>query len=249
MVERLTYRQAISFHLGAGALLTRLGAQESLQAAGRAVARRCTSGQEGHTLMAGKNLLSVGLELASDDVEDCGFESDISLLDWDIVLFRPDIGQYVLYGAEQYLGQPSLSESSSFHLKTQCDHWRRQIKDAVASGKTVIVFLCDLQQVYVDSGQREYSGTGRNQRTTRIVSLYSNYLAIPAELHPTSVRGSGIKLGPRKMDAISAYWQEFGGVSEYRVTLGNQELRRADADACSSRRGNLLRMPSSTASR
>jgi len=174
--------------------------------------------------MAGKNLLSVGLELASDDVEDCGFESDISLLDWDIVLFRPDIGQYVLYGAEQYLGQPSLSESSSFHLKTQCDHWRRQIKDAVASGKTVIVFLCDLQQVYVDSGQREYSGTGRNQRTTRIVSLYSNYLAIPAELHPTSVRGSGIKLGPRKMDAISAYWQEFGGVSEYRVTLGNQEL-------------------------
>jgi hypothetical protein len=173
--------------------------------------------------MAVKRLLTVGFELASDDVEHCDFRSDMSLLDWDVILFRPRIDHY-LRDEGQYQGKPSLSSHSSFRLREQCDHWRREIRDAVASGKTVVVFLPELQQVYIDTGQREYSGTGRNQKVTHLVSLYGNYSAIPAELTPVSSRGSGMKLAPRGTEAIAPYWREFGGVSQYKVTLGNQKL-------------------------
>lgn len=169
--------------------------------------------------MTAKKLLSVGFELASDDVQYCDFQEDISLLDWDIVLFKPVIGSYFSYTADYYQGKPSLSDSSSFHLKEQCDHWRREIKDAFDSGKTVIVFLSELQEVYVDTGERRHSGTGRNQKTTRIVALHNNYSVIPATLSPIGTKGAAIKLATRNADVIAPYWKEFEEVSQYKVVL------------------------------
>ncbi|MFZ2452517.1 MAG: hypothetical protein WAW36_18575 [Methylovulum miyakonense] len=143
--------------------------------------------------MSIKKILSVGFELASNDVKYCNIQSDASLLDWDIVLFKPNMDSYLSY-AEIFQGKPSLSDSYSFQLKERCEHWRREIKDAVESGKTVIVFLSELQEVYVDTGQRTYSGTGRNQKTTRHVSLHSNYTTIPEAIKPISTKGTAIKL-------------------------------------------------------
>jgi len=77
--------------------------------------------------MAKKKILSVGAELAVDDVEYCDFDSDASLLDWDIVLFKPVINEFTSY-ADHYQGKPSLSDSSSFSLKERSEHWRREIK-------------------------------------------------------------------------------------------------------------------------
>lgn len=169
--------------------------------------------------MTAKKILSVGFELASADVTYSGFEERISLLDWDIVLFKPVIGSYLTYSRDYYQGKPSLSDSASFRLKEQCDHWRREIKDAFDSGKTVIVFLSELQEVYVDTGERRYSGTGRNQKTTQIVSLHNNYSAIPATLSPISTKGTAIKLANRNADVIAPYWKEFEEVSQYKVIL------------------------------
>ncbi|MCC8986408.1 MAG: hypothetical protein LM523_01620 [Candidatus Contendobacter sp.] len=169
--------------------------------------------------MAAKKILSVGFELASNDVTYCDFQEDISLLDWDIVLFKPVIGSYLTYSSDYYQGKPSLSDSSSFRLKEQCDHWHREIKDAFDSGKTVIVFLSELHEVYVDTGERRYSGTGRNQKTTRIVSLHNNYSVIPATLSPVSTKGAAIKLATRNADVIATYWKEFEEVSQYKVLL------------------------------
>lgn len=169
--------------------------------------------------MAAKNILSVGFELASDDVTHSDFDAKISLLDWDIVLFKPLIGSYLAYSSDYYQGKPSLSDSSSFRLKEQSDHWRREIKDAFDSGKTVIVFLSELQEVYIDTGERRYSGTGRNQKTTRIVSLYNNYSAIPFTLNPISTKGAAIKLANRNADVIAPYWKEFEEASQYKVVL------------------------------
>ena len=72
--------------------------------------------------MAAKEILSIGFELASDDVQYFDFESDISLLDWDIILFKPIINSYVSCLEDYYQGKPSLSDSTSFRLKEQCDH-------------------------------------------------------------------------------------------------------------------------------
>lgn len=121
--------------------------------------------------------------------------------------------------ADYYQGKPSLNDGSSFELKECCEHWRREIKQAVEIGKTVIVYLTRLQEVYVDTGQRTYSGTGRNRQTTRHVVLYNNYQAIPANLSPVATTGSSMKLAGKGAEILAPYWAEFADYSEYRVLL------------------------------
>src|SRR5439155_23348942 len=44
------------------------------------------------TDMSAKKILTVGAELASADTQYTSFASKLSLLDWDIILFKPEIG-------------------------------------------------------------------------------------------------------------------------------------------------------------
>jgi len=173
--------------------------------------------------MSTKKILAVGINLASEDVTYCSFDTNISLLDWDIILFRPDISSFLSY-ADSYQGKHSLNDSSSFRLKERSEHWRREINDAVQSGKTVVIYLPDLLQVYVDSGNRTYSGTGRNQRTTRLVDLYDNYRCIPAVLGPVGAKGTSIKLSTKGADVIAGYWKEFAKDSNYEVILTAKDI-------------------------
>jgi len=166
-----------------------------------------------------KKILTIGLEMASDQIETLEFNSKASLLDWDIVLFRPDVSYFYSYSHDTYQGKPSLDDSASFRLKESCEHWRREIKQAVEAGKTVLVYLAPLQEVYIDTGKREYSGTGRNQKTTRIVALYNNYASIPFQLNPVSATGSAMRLVPLGAEVLAPYWSELGPLSEYKVLL------------------------------
>ena len=47
--------------------------------------------------MAKKQILSIECEIPGGFSEFVDFESDISLLDWDIILFRPDILSLISY--------------------------------------------------------------------------------------------------------------------------------------------------------
>jgi len=167
--------------------------------------------------MSARRILTIGFELASSATQHESFLSKPSLLDWDIILFKPQMGYFEYY--EHYQGKPSLTDSGSFQLKDACEHWRREIKQAFEAGKTVIIFLPTLEEVYVDTGQRSYSGTGRNQRTTRIVAEYNNYQAIPATLSPVSSAGSSMKLSTHGAYVLASYWSEFESVSQYKVIL------------------------------
>lgn len=168
-----------------------------------------------------KNILTIGFELASDGAHYETFRSKISLLDWDIVLFRSLISEFIDF-RYTYQGKPSLNDTSSFQLKECCEHWRREIKQAVEAGKTVIAFLAPVQDVYIDTGERQYSGTGRNQKTTRIVDQYTNYAALPLNLKPVNATGSAMKLVPLGAEILAPYWAEFGPISEYKVLLAEE---------------------------
>jgi hypothetical protein len=169
--------------------------------------------------MSKRKIITVGLELASPDTEYASFRSNISLLDWDIVLFKPQIEDFISIYPEYFQGKPSLGDRESFRLRECCEHWRREIKQAVEANKTVIVFLPTLREVYIDTGERSYSGTGRSQKTTRIVNLYNNYQAIPANLSPVNTSGNSMKLSLRGSKYLLAYWTEFENVSQYQVIL------------------------------
>jgi len=142
-----------------------------------------------------KKILTIGLDLASDAAHEEEFRSKASLLDWDIVLFKPDIFELTLQRETEHRGKPSLTDSASFALKEACTHWHQEIKQAIETGKTVVVFLPSIQEVYVASGQYEYSGTGWAEFST--VSEYKVLL-------PTDAKGTCLvtKHGDRPVGAI-----------------------------------------------
>jgi hypothetical protein len=166
-----------------------------------------------------KKILTVGIELASDATHHEEFESKASLLDWDIVLFKPVIFELTLRRGDDYQGKPCLTDDASFALKEACEHWRREIKQAIETGKTVIVFLPPVEEVFVATGDYEYSGTGRNARKTRLVAPHTNYSTLPVSLKPISGTGSAIKLSQKGADVIAPYWAEFSADSQYKVLL------------------------------
>jgi hypothetical protein len=171
-----------------------------------------------------RKILTVGLELASDAATHTSFSSKTSLLDWDIVLFKPAISEFVDDYYSTFQGKPSLGDSASFVAKECCEHWRREIKQAVEAGKTVLVYLPPVYEVYVDTGQRSYSGTGRSQKTTRHVSLLTNYDAIPTKVDPVVASGASMKLAVKGADVLASYWSEFSARSTFQVVLSAPDV-------------------------
>lgn len=85
-----------------------------------------------------KKILTVGFDLVGDNIESATFSDKNSLLDWDIVLFRPNISQITTYayGNDEYLGKLCLNDSKSFALREACAHWRREITQGCRRGQT-----------------------------------------------------------------------------------------------------------------
>lgn len=167
-----------------------------------------------------KKILSIGFEFPGGVAEYVPFLFDQSLLDADIVIFEPDISpHFSSYYGEKYKGKPLLSESDSFRLVEDSSHWRSELKTAFDSGKTIIVFLSELQEVYIHTGEKEFSGTGRSQVAKNIVAPYNNYKAIPLDLGKIVPKGGKEIEVVKDLKFLASYWKEFAPYSGYEVYL------------------------------
>lgn len=165
-----------------------------------------------------KVVLSVGFMFPGGFTEFVPLDSRRSLLDADVVVFRPSIDPWMQVESH-YQGRPSLYDSASFELKNASSHWRQQIQMAVTAGKNVFVFFSRLCEVWVDTGQKTYSGTGRNARATRHVESYTNYMMLPS-FAGRILEGEGTQMSLAKSGQwIADYWHQFGARSAYRVTF------------------------------
>lgn len=123
-----------------------------------------------------KKIISVGFYIPGHD--DCySHKSSQSLLDADIVVFEPDLSCYSK--SHLYKGKLSFDENDSFLIKEHTEHWRSEIATALEDGKTVFVFMGQYKKIFVHTGEKKFSGTGKNTRTTNIVSQYDNYKFLP----------------------------------------------------------------------
>ncbi len=171
-----------------------------------------------------KNIIVIGTGLPHDELEFESLHSQISLLDYDISVFNPDISSFYGYSLDHYLGKPSLNDTNSFKLQEQLAHWRREILGAVRAGKTVFLLLNELQEVYVATGEKSFSGTGRNRQVTRHVTSYSNYALIPGGINVVNSKGTSMTLCG-KDNVLATYWAELGTVSEFRVFVSDEGVR------------------------
>ena len=118
-----------------------------------------------------KKIISIGYEIPSHSNWHFAYSSNQSLLDADIVLFEPDFSNYHLDYPEHYQGKPLYNKNSSFDLQEDSQYWRTELSTALEAGKSVFVFFTKFEDIFVHTGNTQYSGTGRNARATNIVSI------------------------------------------------------------------------------
>lgn len=163
-----------------------------------------------------KRVFSVGYNFPGGVVQQINYQSRQTLLDADSIIFQPDISPSD--SGEGYQGKPVLYESTSFEAKENNSHWRSELSSAYAAGKLIIIYLNAPQTVFIDTGQRNYSGTGRNRATTRIVDQLFSYSSLPINLTTQISSGTNVVLSA-KTDYLAAYWKEFGAASPFQTMI------------------------------
>ena len=126
-----------------------------------------------------KQIVAVGCYVPDPDIESVPFKSNRSILDADIVIFCPTLKDYVTDST--YAGQPVISQSDSVELKRHTDHWKSELTIALEHSKTVFLFLEEIGDCHIHSGQQEISGTGRSRRVSNIVYSYGPYSSVPLD--------------------------------------------------------------------
>lgn len=160
-----------------------------------------------------KKIISIEFKLPGKGIKAHDFYSCQSLLDGDIIVFDPDISGY--YSVESYNGKPLLSEKSSFELQESTNRWRRELHIALEAGKSVFWFLRAKQEVFVYTGRKDFSGSGRSRVTTKIVDSITNYGCLPVSLGAIeAARGSAI-IQNGHLGVLAGYWSDFAQHSSY----------------------------------
>lgn len=128
-------------------------------------------------------IIGVGFDCPSID-ECIEFDSKSSLSDGDIVIFKSDFYE-TSYKSPNYpstfQGKKLYDVDSSFKVIEHSEHWQSEISNLLVGGKTVVVMLTEKTEVYIHTGRKEVSGTGRNRKETEIVEFYDNYRFMPVK--------------------------------------------------------------------
>ncbi len=176
--------------------------------------------------MAAKTIFTVGFQLPTKDIfQYQSFHSNASLLDADIILFEPNLVYQTDYINPTFQGKPSLSEASSTQCLEAIKHWREELKMAFESGKTIIIFMKAIEEVFYSTGQKQYSGTGKNTRTTNIVDIVENYKMIPIDFKNKKVaNGKNIKF-TQPANFLKPYWELVKDFTDYQLYFEDENVQ------------------------
>lgn len=161
-------------------------------------------------------LLDCGFTLKNAD--SVPFTSDYSVFDYDLVIWDPRgtlahyEGQYVSH----YRGRPAPNEADSVVLAGAVDRRNREFRDFLDHGRALVVIASPAQIVWIDTGDRTTSGTGRNQKVTKMVKDVDLMSVLPFEYE--AIEGSGVAL-ELAAESANDLWQETRTGWLYRCTL------------------------------
>lgn len=149
------------------------------------------------------------------------FKGDISVFDYDLVLWNPErsLARYGGYRSE-YRGRDALDDSSSAALRRDVERRRAEFREFVDAGRVFAVIVPGDSTVFADTGQRTYSGTGRNRQTTRIVSEVEILAAAPVDLQRSL--GSGIELAAAS-EVGTSLLRAIGESAAYKCTIDRMD--------------------------
>lgn len=171
-----------------------------------------------------KNIITIGFELPGHSDLCHAYSTNQSLLDADVIIFEPDFDSYSLDSYDShYNGKCCYDKNDSFRLQEDTSHWKKELSTALGFGKTVFVFFKKFEDCYIHTGQKQFSGTGRNTRTTNIVTGYHNYNFFPVDL-PTIIPKEGKEIVFNGNSVFSPLWKEFQKYFKYESYLDGKVL-------------------------
>ncbi|MFL5816209.1 MAG: hypothetical protein ACJ76L_01280 [Conexibacter sp.] len=171
--------------------------------------------------MATQPLTVIALDWPTTDarVHSVSYGSRTTLLDYDVALWSPAglLQRYQRDRYPTYQGLPNLSEDSSFAIKRDISRRREEMARFLSLGKTLVVELPTPTSWYVDSGERQYSGTGRNRQRTTLVTSMSLTDAFPWSVDLKAAEGSKMRL--KTGEPFASFWQAMGEWFDYHAYM------------------------------
>jgi hypothetical protein len=119
------------------------------------------------------------------------------VLGHDLVILDPSAAFETYRGAypSSYKGLTSFSESQTAKISSDTARRRREFTAVLKGGGTLALLTPPPLRAYIDTGQRTYSGTGRNQKTTIHVAPFDFFEELcPIEIQTELARGNNITL-------------------------------------------------------
>lgn len=157
-------------------------------------------------------LLFLDSELHSRGATKASFQGDISVFDFDAVIWDPEetFRRYT-ETASQYQGLPSPSENRSVQMRADSTRRRQEFLEFLEAGRSMVVFVRPPLTCYLDTGKRSYSGTGRNRVTTTHVAEFDLWSALPVDsIAPERASGSRIEvLGDGPISELFKKYKDF----------------------------------------
>lgn len=142
--------------------------------------------------------LTIGSFYDHEFSENIDFRSSTSFLDYDIVLidFQYILSEYsqTTTGNGNYMGHKCLNDDDSVRIVEDIKRRKLEIDELLKMGRTIIIYTPKKQICYIDTGKREYSGTGKNTRTTRLVSDIDLLSILPIHIDTIEAQGKNITL-------------------------------------------------------
>lgn len=178
---------------------------------------------------------SIGYSFYDSRVRDMTFSSKQTLLGRDVVLLRLAglVDAYMDYGFDTYKGRTSLSDYGSVRVVEDITRRRRELEALLELGGTLVLFLPAPNSWYIDTGQREYSGTGRNRQIIRKVDRMELLSILPFQIRTES--GVTRELELRVGEPFATFWRTNNGRFETAAVLtepfGETTLLIAGTDA------------------
>lgn len=149
--------------------------------------------------MAPKKIL--GLNTSFESLEYDGFYenrfcSTISLLDYDAVVI--DVGFIVETnyetGAGSFENKVRLSDYASSQIVDDFNTVREQLIELLKQGRNLFILMGRNENCYIYTGEKQFSGTGKNARQTNIVREFDMYSFLPVNIKATHVYGNEITI-------------------------------------------------------
>ena len=124
------------------------------------------------------------------------FTTSISFFDYDAVVISTDYisNQYAKSSTSPYQNKRLLSEYASNQIKEDYKKIKEQLIEQLRQGKNIFVLMGNNENCYIYTGEKQYSGTGKNARQTNIVTQFDMYSFLPIKISATHVYGERIEI-------------------------------------------------------